>query len=166
MVTQQALLPPSPLRFVLCIFITMRFQLFLPSSTRVELCLPTLSWALSAVDPSLSYFCFKKIKASPLRDSNSRINTINSINSSIRGLPPLIHHRGDRLRMCNTTNDNCCFRGYIQLLILLMLIACFLFSSFAPFCSVCRPLPPLKMAQPTFRRRNAWNYVELKSETF
>ena len=38
--------PSSPLRFV---FITRRFPLVLPSSTRAELCLPTLgalSWAL------------------------------------------------------------------------------------------------------------------------
>ena len=34
--------PPSPVRFVPCIFIARRFQLFLPSSTRVELSLPTL----------------------------------------------------------------------------------------------------------------------------
>ena len=34
--------PPSPLRFVPRIFIAKIFQLFLPSSTRVELCLPTL----------------------------------------------------------------------------------------------------------------------------
>ena len=33
--------PPYPLRFVPCIFIARRFQLFLPSSTRVELGLPT-----------------------------------------------------------------------------------------------------------------------------
>ena len=39
--------PPSPLRFVPSIFIARRFQLFLPSSTRVELCLPTLG-ALSS----------------------------------------------------------------------------------------------------------------------
>ena len=35
-------LPPYPLRFVFCIFIARRFQLYLPSSTRVELCSPTL----------------------------------------------------------------------------------------------------------------------------
>ena len=34
--------PPSPLRFVPCICIARRFKVFLPSSTRVELCLPTL----------------------------------------------------------------------------------------------------------------------------
>ena len=34
--------PTSPLRFVPCFFIATIFQLFLPSSTRVELCLPTL----------------------------------------------------------------------------------------------------------------------------
>ena len=34
--------PPFPLRFVPCIFIARTFQLFLLSSTRVELCLPTL----------------------------------------------------------------------------------------------------------------------------
>ena len=83
----QALLPPYPLRFVPCIFIARRFQLFLPSSTRVELCLPTLG-ALS----SWSFFIFaNKFKISPRRDSNSRINT-----SSIRGLP--LVHGGDRLR--------------------------------------------------------------------
>ena len=41
---------PYPLGFVPCIFIAKIFQLFLPSSTRVELCLPTLgplsSWSL------------------------------------------------------------------------------------------------------------------------
>ena len=41
-VKYQALLPTSPLRFVPCIFIARRFELFLPSSTRVELRLPTL----------------------------------------------------------------------------------------------------------------------------
>ena len=34
--------PPHPLRFVPCIFITRRFQLFLASSTRVELFIYTL----------------------------------------------------------------------------------------------------------------------------
>ena len=42
--------PPTPLRFVPCIFIGRRFQLFLPSSTRIDLCLPTPG-VLSAVDP-------------------------------------------------------------------------------------------------------------------
>ena len=37
-----SLLRPSSLRFVPCVFIAGRFQLFLPSSTRVELCLPCL----------------------------------------------------------------------------------------------------------------------------
>ena len=32
----------SPQRFVACTFTTKIFQLFIPSSTRVELCLPTL----------------------------------------------------------------------------------------------------------------------------
>ena len=64
--------PPSPLRFVRCIFIARRFQLFLPSSTRVELCLPTLR-TLS----SLSFLLFweDKFEISPRRDSNSRANT-------------------------------------------------------------------------------------------
>ena len=35
-------LPPYPLRFVPCIFIARIFQLSLPSSTRVELCLPSI----------------------------------------------------------------------------------------------------------------------------
>ena len=35
-------IPRYPLRFVPYIFIAIIFQLFLPSSTRVELCLPTL----------------------------------------------------------------------------------------------------------------------------
>ena len=50
-------LPPSPLRFVPCIFIARRCQLFLPSSTRVEWCLPTL--VLSAVDPFFSSLFFR-----------------------------------------------------------------------------------------------------------
>ena len=75
---------PYPLLFVPCIFIAIRFQLFLPSSTRVELCFPTVG-ALN----SCSYFIFaSKFKISPRRDSNSRTNT-----SSIRGLP--LVHRGD-----------------------------------------------------------------------
>ena len=83
--------PPSPLRFVLCISVARRFQLFLPSSTRVELCLPTLE-ALSAIDPFLFLFLYfvNKFQISPRRDSNSRTNT-----SSIRGLP--LVHRSDRL---------------------------------------------------------------------
>ena len=78
--------PPSHLWFVLCIFIARRLQLFLLSSTRVELCLPTLG-ALS----SWSFLIFaNKFRISPRRDSNSRTNT-----SSIRGIPQ--DHRGDRL---------------------------------------------------------------------
>ena len=78
--------PPSHKRLVPCIFIARRFQLFLPSSTRVGLCLPTLG-ALS----SWSFFIFaNKFRISPRRDSNSRTNT-----SSIRGLP--LVRRGDRL---------------------------------------------------------------------
>ena len=76
---------PYPLRFVPCVFIARRFQLFLPSSTRVELFSPTLG-ALSSW--SFFYFC-KKNKISPRRDSNSRTST-----RSIRGLPLI--HRGDR----------------------------------------------------------------------
>ena len=37
------------------------------------------------------------VKFSPRRDSNSPTNTINSINSTIRGLPLSIDHRGDTL---------------------------------------------------------------------
>ena len=78
--------PPTHYGSCLACFIARRFQLFLTSSTRVELCLPTLG-ALS----SWSFFFFaNKFKISPRRDSNSRINT-----SSIRGLP--LVHRGDRL---------------------------------------------------------------------
>ena len=65
-----------------------RFQLFLASSTRVELCLPTLG-ALSSWSFLLFIFA-NKFKISPRRDSNSRTNT-----SRIRGLP--LVHRGDRL---------------------------------------------------------------------
>ena len=73
---------PSPLRFVPCIFIARRFQLFRPSSARVELCLPTLR----ALSSSFFFFIFaSKFKISPRLDSNSRINTISS-NSSIRGV--------------------------------------------------------------------------------
>ena len=46
--------PPTHYDSCLAFFIARRFQLFLPSSTRVELCLPTLA-ALSAVD--LFFFC-------------------------------------------------------------------------------------------------------------
>ena len=56
-------------------------QLFLPSSTPVELCLPTLGTLSSS-----SYFvCFfaNKFKSSPRRDSNFRTDAINS--RSIRG---------------------------------------------------------------------------------
>ena len=79
----QALVPPSPLRYVPCSFIARRFQLFPSSSTRVELRLPTLrvgarSWSF------FPFFYANKFEISPRRDSNSRINTMNS---SIRGLP-------------------------------------------------------------------------------
>ena len=71
----------------LAFFMVGRFQLFLPASTRVELCLPTL---LIGDLSSWSFFIFaNKFKISPQRISNSRTNT-----SSIRGLP--LVHRGDR----------------------------------------------------------------------
>ena len=76
--------PHSPLRFVPCISIARRFQLFLPSSTRVELCLPTLG-ALS----SLIIFLFLQITSKSHHGRNSRTN---AINSSIVGLP--LDHRG------------------------------------------------------------------------
>ena len=41
--------PPSPLRYVPCMFIARRIQHFLSSSIRVEFCLPALLSALSAV---------------------------------------------------------------------------------------------------------------------
>ena len=83
--------PPSPLRLI---FIARRFQLFLPSSTRVELCLPTLRALSSSVDPFFSFsssIFANMFKISPRRDSNSRTNT-----SSIRGIP--LDHRGDRVQ--------------------------------------------------------------------
>ena len=52
--------PSSPLPTTVraFVFIARRIQLFLPSSTRVELCLPTLLLiALSAVDPSFLHLC-------------------------------------------------------------------------------------------------------------
>ena len=74
----------------LAFFIARRFHLFLPSSTRVELCLRTLG-ALS----SWSCFIFaNKFEISPRRDSNSRTNT-----SSIRGLP--LVHRGLKIGIAN-----------------------------------------------------------------
>ena len=80
--------PPIPQRFVPCIFITTRIQLFLSSSTRVELCLPTLG-TLS----NRSFFIVaNKFRISPRRDSKSRTNTSRT---SIRGLP--LDHGGDRL---------------------------------------------------------------------
>ena len=54
-VTWQVLLPPSPPRFVPCFFIARKIQLFFPSSTRVELWLPTLG-ALSSFVVDLFLF--------------------------------------------------------------------------------------------------------------
>ena len=48
--------PPSPLRSMPCIFIARRFQLFPPSSTCVELCLPTLG-ILSNCCCCCCFFC-------------------------------------------------------------------------------------------------------------
>ena len=80
--------PPSPLRYVLSFFIARRTQHFLPSLTRVELCVPMLLGALS----SCYFSCiFENIfKISPRWASNSRTNA-----SSIRGQP--LDHRSDRL---------------------------------------------------------------------
>ena len=74
----------------LAFFFARRFQLFLPSSTRVEVYLPTLG----ALSSFLSFFFIfaNNFKISPRRDSNSRTNTTNS---SIRGLP--LDHPSDRL---------------------------------------------------------------------
>ena len=91
-VTQQALLPPFPLRFVRCIFIARMFQLFLPSSTPVELCFATLLKALSGVGVAIQsrkvarvreelilfYFLQNIFNFSRRRDSNSRTNAINT----------------------------------------------------------------------------------------
>ena len=84
--------PPSPLRFVPCVFIPRRLQLFLPSSTLFRLCLPTLPVLSSWYRFLLFFLCFffaNKFNISPRRDSNSRTNS-----SSIRGLP--LDHRDDR----------------------------------------------------------------------
>ena len=80
--------PPSPLRYNNAFtFIARRIQHFLPSSTRVDLYLPTLLGALS----SLSFCCIfvNKVKISPRWESNSRTNATN-----IRGQP--LDHRGGR----------------------------------------------------------------------
>ena len=82
--------PPTHYGSRLAFFFREKIFALLPSSTRVELCLPTLG-ALS----SYPFFIFAyKFKISPRRDSNSRTNT-----SSIRGIP--LVHRGDRLQKQN-----------------------------------------------------------------
>ena len=60
----------SPIRFVPCIIIAKIFRFFSPSSTRVELYLPTVG----ALRSFLHIFA-NKFKILPRRDSNSRINT-------------------------------------------------------------------------------------------
>ena len=72
---------PSPLRFVPCIFIARRFQLFLPSSTCFRPIVPTTR-AINrrSQHSSWSSFIFdNKFKVSRRRDSNSWSNTISSI---------------------------------------------------------------------------------------
>ena len=79
---------PLPTAVFVCIIFPKRFQFFLPSWTRVELCLPTVG-ALS----SWSFFIFaNKFKISPREDSNSPTKS-----SNIRGLPP--DYRSDRLEV-------------------------------------------------------------------
>ena len=68
--------PPSPLRFVPCIFIASIFQPFLPSSTRVEPCLPSLGLLSNYYSDWSSFMIANKFNTSPRRDSNSRTNTI------------------------------------------------------------------------------------------
>ena len=88
--------PPTHYGSCLAFFIARGFQLFLPSSTCVELCFVdlrriVLTHARRSQQLFLSFIFANKFKISPRRDWNSRTNT-----SSIRGLPLLIH-RGDRL---------------------------------------------------------------------
>ena len=72
--------PPSPLRFVPCIYIASIFQPFLPSSTRVEPCLPSLGLLSNYYYSDWSSFMIaNKFKTSPRRDWNSRTNTITLI---------------------------------------------------------------------------------------
>ena len=78
--------PPSPPRFVRYILIARRLPLFLPSSTRVELC---LTHAKRSQQLILFTFFKNNFKISPRRDSNSRTNTIRGL------LLLLLHHRGD-----------------------------------------------------------------------
>ena len=80
---------PLPTTVRAFIFIAGRFQHFIPSSTRVELGLPTLLGALRSLSGFFSHFC-KKNKISPWWESNSRTNA-----SSIREKP--LDHRGDWL---------------------------------------------------------------------
>ena len=84
--------PPPGYGSCLALLSRQEFSSFLPSSTRVELCLPTLLGARSQQLTLLFFFAKKKIKISPRRDSNSRTKTSTYqviFNSRIRGLPQL-----------------------------------------------------------------------------
>ena len=83
---------PFPLRFVPCIFIARRFELFLPSSTRVELCPPMLH-ALS----SWYFSFFWQINSN---SHHGEIRTHGPTLVAFEGyIPP--HHRVDRLYCCD-----------------------------------------------------------------
>ena len=104
--------PPSPLRFVPCIFIAGRFQIFLPSSTRVELFLPTLH-ALSSW--SVLYFFGNKFKISPRRDSNSRTNTIRMWLPLVDVIVVLtLSHRYNAVRGHRTGSNNSGAEDYLR----------------------------------------------------
>ena len=98
---QQALLPPSPLRFVPSILSREDFSSFFPRRLASNCAYPRQ--ALSAVVPS---FFAKKVKISPRRGSNSRTN---NIDSSIRRLP--LDHRGDRLDIESLLGHNSTKKG-------------------------------------------------------
>ena len=63
-------------------------------SSLVDLRRTVLTHARRSQQLLILFFFANKFRILPRRDSNSRTNTINSINSSIRGLP--LDHRGDQ----------------------------------------------------------------------
>ena len=88
--------PSSPLRFVPCIFIARRFQLFLPSSTRVQLnrACPTLG-ALS----TRSFLCLHKKSKFHHGGIRTHGPTLCRSTRSIRGLPQRVYIRNKKLRL-------------------------------------------------------------------
>ena len=87
--------PTHYVRFVPCICIARRFQLFFPRRLASNRVYPRSLLLIGALSSSLVFFFIlfyssifaNKFKISPRRDSNSRINTTNATTSSLPGRP-------------------------------------------------------------------------------